>query len=90
MGAAQVLDLVDLMALRHSEAMTEESKPKVGATDARRAASAAYHKKRADSGMKKVTVWLSPEAQDALEKLKDVHGSKDKAVDTLIIQASQR
>ena len=39
--------------------------------------------------MKKVTVWLSPEAQDALEKLKDVHGSKDKAVDTLIIQAAK-
>lgn len=84
----QPLDLVDLMALRHAETMTE-SKPKVGATDARRAASAAYHKKRAEAGMKKVTVWLSPEAQDALERLKEVYGSKDKAVDTLIIQASK-
>lgn len=83
----QPLDLVDLMALRHAEAMTDESKPKVGPTDARRAASAAYHKRRAEAGMKKITVWLSPEAQEALETLKDVHGSKDKAVDTLIIQA---
>ena len=83
----QPLDLVDLMALRHAEAMTE-SKPKNTGVDARRAASAAYHKKRADAGMKKVTVWLSPEAQEALEGLKEGHGSKDKAVDTLIIQAA--
>lgn len=82
------LDLVDWLAVRQAEVMTE-SKPKVSATDARRAASAAYHKRRAEAGMKKVTVWLSPEAQDALEKLKDVHGSKDKAVDALIIQAAK-
>lgn len=82
------LDLVDWLAVRQAEVMTE-SKPKVSATDARRAASAAYHKRRAEAGMKKVTVWLSPEAQDALEKLKDVHGSKDKAVDALIIQAAR-
>lgn len=79
-----MLDLVDLMALRHAEAMTEESKPKVSATDARRRASAAYHKKRADSGMKKVTVWLSPEAQVALSILADKHGSKDAVIENLL------
>lgn len=60
--------------------------PKVSQTDARRAASAAYHAKRKEAGMKKVTVWLSPEAQEALERLKDKHGSKDKAVETLITE----
>lgn len=53
-------------------------------TDARRKASAAYHAKRAASGLRKVTLWLSPEAREALERLKDEHGSKDAAADLAI------
>ncbi|QCQ98504.1 hypothetical protein [Brevundimonas sp. SGAir0440] len=64
--------------------MTDESKPKVGPTDARRRASAAYHKKRTDAGMKKVTIWLSPEAQVVLDILKDEYGSKDAVVESLL------
>lgn len=76
-------DLVDLMALRQAGAMTE-SKPKVSPTEARRKASAAYHEKRKASGMKKVTVWLSADAQAALERMKDQHGSKDAVIETLL------
>lgn len=53
-------------------------------TDARRKASAAYHAKRTESGLRKVTLWLSPEARAALEALKTEHGSKDAAADTAI------
>lgn len=53
-------------------------------TDARRKASAAYHAKRKASGLQKVTLWLSPEARDALDALKTEHGSKDAVADTAI------
>lgn len=54
-------------------------------TDAQRKASAAYHAKRAEAGLRKVTLWLSPEARDALDKLKAEHGSKDKAAEAAIL-----
>jgi hypothetical protein len=53
-------------------------------TDSRRRASAAYHAKREAAGLKKVTLWLSPEARDALDAMKDNHGSKDAAADAAI------
>lgn len=53
-------------------------------TDARRKASAAYHAKRTAAGLRKVTLWLSPEAREALDALKAEHGSKDAAADTAI------
>lgn len=55
-------------------------------TEARRKASAAYHAKREEAGLKKVTLWLSREAREALEQLKAEHGSKDAAADTAIKQ----
>lgn len=58
-------------------------------TDARRKASAAYHAKRTEAGLRKVTLWLSPEAREALEVMKDRHGSKDAAADTAIIAAKK-
>lgn len=54
-------------------------------TDARRKASAAYHAKRTEAGLRKVTLWLSPEAREALEALKSKHGSKDAAADAAIL-----
>jgi len=54
-------------------------------TDARRAASAAYFKRREEAGIKRVTVWLTPEARDALEKLGGQYGSKDAAVNAAIL-----
>lgn len=54
-------------------------------TDSRRRASAVYHAKRKAAGLQKVTLWLSPEAQEALEQLKVEHGSKDKAAELAII-----
>lgn len=53
-------------------------------TDARRKASAAYHAKRENEGLKKVTLWLSPEARVKLEALKLTHGSKDAAAEAAI------
>lgn len=53
-------------------------------TDARRKASAAFHAKRKAAGLRKVTLWLSPEAREALEVLKVEHGSKDAAADAAI------
>lgn len=58
-------------------------------TDARRKASAAYHAKRKASGLQKVTLWLSPEARAALDRLKAEHGSKDAAADTAIRRLAQ-
>lgn len=76
------LTLDDWVAARQIAEMV-----KVSPTEARRAASAAYHAKRKEAGMKKVTVWLSPEALTKLDLLKEMHGSKDKAVETLILKA---
>lgn len=53
-------------------------------TDARRKASATYHAKRTEAGLRKVTLWLSPEARDKLEASKERYGSKDAAADAAI------
>jgi hypothetical protein len=53
-------------------------------TEARRRASAAYHAKRKAAGLQKVTLWLSPEARDALEEMRAEFGSKDAAADAAI------
>lgn len=54
-------------------------------SDARRKASAAYHAKREAEGLKKVTLWLGPEARGRLDELKAVAGSKDKAAERAIL-----
>ena len=53
-------------------------------TESRRKASATYHAKREAAGLKKVTLWLSPEAREMLERMKGEHGSKDAAADHAI------
>lgn len=53
-------------------------------TESRRRASATYHAKRKASGLAKVTLWLSPEARDKLEALREQYGSKDAAADAAI------
>lgn len=53
-------------------------------TDARRKASRDYHAKRTEAGLRKVTLWLSPEAREALERVKSAKGSKDAAADEAI------
>lgn len=58
-------------------------------TDARRKASATYHAKRVDAGLRKVTVWLSPEAREKLERLKAKHGSKDAAAELAIMASDE-
>jgi hypothetical protein len=55
-------------------------------TDARRKASSAYHAKRKELGLRKVTLWLSPEAVERLDTAKRRHGSKDAAADYAIRQ----
>ena len=65
--------------------MTALDMPAPMNTDARRKASAAYHAKRTASGLKKVTVWLSPAAREALEALKATHGSNDAAAEAAIL-----
>lgn len=54
-------------------------------TDSRRKASATYHAKRKAGGLKKVTLWLSPEARFKLDALKAVAGSKDRAANDAIV-----
>lgn len=53
-------------------------------TESRRRASATYHAKRAEAGLKKVTLWLGPEARDKLEALREEYGSKDAAAEAAI------
>lgn len=53
-------------------------------SDAARRASRAYHAKREAAGLKKVTLWLSPEAREVLEDAKSDYGSKDAAADAAI------
>lgn len=53
--------------------------------EARRAAVRDYHARRAESGLKKVTLWLSPEARFKLDALKAAAGSKDKAAELAIM-----
>jgi len=49
-------------------------------------ASATYHARRKAQGWRKVTIWLSPEALEALERLAALHGSKDGAVAKALIE----
>lgn len=59
-------------------------------TESRRRASATYHAKREAAGLKKVTLWLSPEARATLDALKKIHGSKDAVADAAIIALAIR
>lgn len=59
-------------------------------TDAARRASRTYHAKRGAEGLKKVTLWLSPEARAKLEALKAEAGSKDKAAELAIMAYGQK
>lgn len=54
-------------------------------TEAARRASRAYHAKREAMGLKKVTLWLSPEARERLDALKTEYGSKDAAAEAAIM-----
>lgn len=58
-------------------------------TDAKRRGNAAAHARRAEAGLKKVTFWLTPESQVMLDALKEVHGSKDAAVNAAIKALSE-
>jgi hypothetical protein len=58
-------------------------------TESRRRASATYHAKRAEAGLKKVTLWLGPDARDKLEALREVYGSKDAAAEAAILALSE-
>lgn len=53
--------------------------------EARRKSVRAYHAKREAAGLKKVTLWLSPEARAALETMKATYGSKDAAAEAAIL-----
>ena len=46
----------------------------------RRAASAAYFKRREEAGLKRVTVWLDAETRAKLAELGQEFGSKDAAI----------
>jgi DNA-binding TFAR19-related protein (PDSD5 family) len=39
--------------------------------------------------MRKLTTWLTPEAQEALQRLSLVHGSQDAAINAALLEASQ-
>lgn len=70
--------------------MTDPRQPDMPAfmnTDSRRKASATYHAKRAAAGLKKVTLWLSPEAREALEAMREDYGSKDAAAEAAILKS---
>lgn len=53
--------------------------------EARRKAVREYHARRAETGQKKVTLWLTEEARLKLEKLKASAGSKDAAANLAIM-----
>lgn len=54
-------------------------------TPERRRASAEYFKRREAAGLRRVTVWLTPEARDVLADLGETYGSKDAAVVTALL-----
>lgn len=54
-------------------------------SESQRRASAAYHAKREAMGLKKVTLWLSPEAREKLEAAREEYGSKDAAAEAAIM-----
>lgn len=53
-------------------------------SDAARRASRKYHASREAAGLKKLTLWLSPEARAVLDEKKAEYGSKDAAADAAI------
>lgn len=53
-------------------------------TESARRASRAYHAKREAAGLKKVTLWLSPEAREILDRAKSAARSKDAVADEAI------
>lgn len=53
-------------------------------TDSRRRASAAFHAKREEMGLKKVTLWLDEEARGVLADAAQDYGSKDAAAQAAI------
>ena len=59
-------------------------------TPARRRASNRFHDKLKAEGMKKTTVWLSPDAREALALLKQWHGSQDRAVIAVLVCAARQ
>ena len=61
--------------------------PVVKQTDARRRASAKFHQKRLASGLTKTTIWLSKDAREALQRLKDRFGSQDAATEAALMEA---
>lgn len=56
----------------------------------RRRAIRNYQARRTAAGERKVTMWLSPESQQALERLRAKHGSKDAAVNKAIQAYDER
>ncbi len=58
-------------------------------TEAKRRGNSAYHARRKEAGMRKLTTWLTPEAQEALQRLSLVHGSQDAAINAALLEASQ-
>ena len=59
-------------------------------TPARRRASNRFHDKLKAEGMTKTTVWLSPDAREALTLLKQWHGSQDRAVIAVLVCAARQ
>jgi hypothetical protein len=57
-------------------------------TASKRASVAAWHARRAATGSRKVTVWLSPEAREKLTELAKTAGSKDRAAERAIMEAA--
>jgi len=55
--------------------------------ESRRQSVRAYHAKRALTGDRKVTVWLSTPAREKLSELAKAAGSKDRAAERAIMEA---
>lgn len=47
---------------------------------AQRRASSAAHKRRQERGMKKITVWVTPEDHAAMESLRPLFGSREAVI----------
>lgn len=58
-------------------------------TKPRSEVNADYFKRRAAAGDKRVTVWLTKNAREALERLKAKHGSKDAAVEACLVHCDR-
>jgi DNA-binding TFAR19-related protein (PDSD5 family) len=55
--------------------------------DAQRQANRRFHAKREESGLRKMTVWLTPEAREALAALKMIYGTNDAAAEAALMAA---